>query len=64
MTSDNKDYVKEQLFLKLDADIRKIMEERRSDFIEAGMNPETFEDMINVGRITARKIIEGMIKTP
>ena len=64
MTSDNKDYVKEQLFLKLDADIRKIMEERRSDFIEAGMNPETFEDMINVGRITSRKIIEKMVKTP
>ena len=64
MSSHNKDYVKEQLFLKLDADIRKIMEERRNDFIEAGMNPETFEDMINVGRITARKIIEGMIKTP
>ena len=63
MTAD-KDYVKEQLFLKLDADIRKIMEERRSDFIEAGMNPETFEDMINVGRITARKITEGMVKTP
>ena len=64
MTSDNKDYVKEQLFLKLDADIRKIIEERRNDFIEAGMNPESFEDMLNVGRITARKIIERMVKTP